>query len=242
MQYKEKIRKQMGKAIKDYHLIEDGDKILVGLSGGKDSLALLELLAAQSKIFKPRFTVEAAYVRMRNIPYQSDEEYLSAFAARQGITLHIVETAFDVDEDRQKTPCFLCSWYRRKKLFETAKTLACNKIALGHHKDDLMQTALMNLTFNGRLDSMPPLLKMDKFDMTIIRPLCLVRENDLRKMAEEQQYQQQIKQCPYEHDTRRKDIQEIVSRLEEINPEFEYSLLHALKNDNVNVNDNSHHL
>lgn len=219
----------MGKAIKDYHLIEDGDKVLVGLSGGKDSMALLELLAEQSKIFKPRFTVEAVYVRMRNIPYQSDEDYLSAFAASKDVTLHIVETSFDIQEDKKKTPCFLCSWYRRKKIFETAKALGCNKLALGHHKDDIMQTAMMNLTFNGRLETMPPLLKMDKFDMTIIRPLCLVREKELRKMAEEQEYHQQIKNCPYEHDTHREDIKIIVRELEQINPEFEYSLLHAIE-------------
>ncbi len=229
MSNRNKIRKLMGKAIKDYHLIEDGDKVLVGLSGGKDSMALLELLAEQSKIFKPRFTVEAVYVRMRNIPYQSDEDYLSAFAASKDVTLHIVETSFDIQEDKKKTPCFLCSWYRRKKIFETAKALGCNKLALGHHKDDIMQTAMMNLTFNGRLETMPPLLKMDKFDMTIIRPLCLVREKELRKMAEEQDYHQQVKNCPYEHDTHREDIKIIVRELEQINPEFEYSLLHAIE-------------
>ena len=229
MSNRNKIRKLMGKAIKDYHLIEDGDKVLVGLSGGKDSMALLELLAEQSKIFKPRFTVEAVYVRMRNIPYQSDEDYLSAFAASKDVTLHIVETSFDIQEDKKKTPCFLCSWYRRKKIFETAKVLGCNKLALGHHKDDIMQTAMMNLTFNGRLESMPPLLKMDKFDMTIIRPFCLVREKELRKMAEEQDYHQQVKNCPYEHDTHREDIKKIIRELEQINPEFEYSLLHAIE-------------
>ena len=228
MPKKDRIRRLMGKAIKDYHLIEDGDRLLIGLSGGKDSMALLELLAEQSKIFKPRFTVEAVYVRMTNIPYQSNEDYLTVFAAERGVTLHIAETSFDIQEDRQKTPCFLCSWYRRKKIFETAKLIGCNKIALGHHKDDLMQTALMNLTFNGRLDTMPPLLKMDKFEMTIIRPLCLVREADIRMMAEEQHYQQQLKLCPYEHDTRREDIKAVVRQLETINPEFEYSLFHAL--------------
>ncbi len=229
MPNREKIRKLMGKAIKDYHLIEDGDRLVVGLSGGKDSLALLELLAEQSKIFKPRFSIEAVYVRMQNIPYQSDEGYLSAFAAAKGVPLHIVETAFDIQEDKKKTPCFLCSWYRRKKLFDMAKDLGCNKIALGHHKDDVMQTAIMNLTFNGRFDAMPPLMKMDKFDMTIIRPLCLVREKDLLIMAEEQHYQRQVRQCPYEHDTRREDIKRIVRELETVNPEFEYSLSHALQ-------------
>ncbi len=219
----------MDRAIKDYLLIEDGDKVLVGLSGGKDSLALLQLLAERSRIFKPRFTVEAVYVRMTNISYQSDEDFLTSFATDKGVTLHIVETSFDIREGAQKTPCFLCSWYRRKKIFETAKLLGCNKIALGHHKDDVMQTALMNLTFNGRMDAMPPFLKMDKFEMILIRPLYLVREADIRKMAEEEHFLPQVKSCPYEHDTRRSDIKEIVRRLEIINPEFEYSLFHALK-------------
>ena len=144
-----KLRSAFTKALKEYALLEDGDKVLIGLSGGKDSLALVELFAERRKIFKPRFTVEAAHVMVRNVPYQSDLEYLKDYCNNFSIPLHVVETEFDASTDKRKSPCFLCSWNRRKKLFETAQELGCNKIALGHHQDDIIETLLMNLTFQG---------------------------------------------------------------------------------------------
>ena len=135
-----KIGRLFHKALRDYRLIDDGDKVLVGLSGGKDSLTLLELLAKRSRVFMPRFQVEAAFVRMTNIPYQNDETYLQEYAAKLNIPLHITETSFDESSDTRHTHCFLCSWQRRKMLFEMAKQLNCNKIALGHNKDDIIQT------------------------------------------------------------------------------------------------------
>ena len=115
-----RLQRRFNKAITDYQLISDGDKVLVGLSGGKDSLFLLEMLAKRSRIYKPRFSVECVYVRMRNISYESDNGYLQSFADRLGVRLHIVETVFDPSTDRRKYPCFLCSWYRRKAIFELA--------------------------------------------------------------------------------------------------------------------------
>lgn len=224
----QQITKLFGKALRKYGLVEDGDYILAGLSGGKDSMALLRLLALRSRIFKPRFRVEAAFVRMTNIPYQNDETYLQEFAESLGVKLHIVETAFDESTDHRHTPCFLCSWNRRKALFNLAQELGCNKIALGHNLDDLMQTALMNMTFVGRFEAMTPLLQMNRMPIAIIRPLCLIREADVEEYAQRQGFRKQLKNCPFENDSHRHNMKSIIAQLEQMNPEFSYSLLRAL--------------
>ena len=223
------IQRVFNDTCKRYALLADGDNILVGLSGGKDSMALLELLAERSRVWVPRFKVEACYVRMENIPYQSDEDYLRAFAEGLGVPLHVVTTRFDESTDRRHTHCFLCSWNRRKQLFETAKRLGCNKIAFGHHLDDVMQTALLNLTFQGSFSSIRPLMPMDKFSMTLIRPLCRIRERELQEWAEAKGYRQQIRQCPYEDASHRADARQILKELEAMNPELAYSFVHALE-------------
>lgn len=102
-----RVRKRFEKALKQYSLIADDDKILVGLSGGKDSLLLLDLLANRSRVFKPRFTVGAIHVRMENISYESDTTYLEQFCQSRGVALHVATTSFDPESDRRKQPCFL---------------------------------------------------------------------------------------------------------------------------------------
>lgn len=227
MTVKERIQRRFGRAVGQYGLIDDGDRILVGLSGGKDSLCLLELLARRSRIQRPQFTVEALHARMENISYETDTSYLQHFCDELGVPLHVVTTSF-VPSDK-KPPCFLCSWQRRKQLFNLAQQLNCNKIALGHHQDDIIHTALMNLTFQGQFSTMPALLRMQKMPLTIIRPLCLVEEADIRTYAEEQGYEKQLKQCPYEHATNRTDIQNLFDRMQQLNPEARYSVWNALE-------------
>ena len=225
-----RINKRFLKGITDYGLISDGDKILVGLSGGKDSMALLELLAMRSRIFKPRFTVMAVHVEMSNIEYKSDTTYLREFAESLGVEFLTYTTSFDPTTDTRKSPCFLCSWNRRKALFTVAKEYGCNKIALGHHNDDILETLLMNMTFQGAISTMPPRLVMRKFDMTIIRPMCLIHESDLVEMARIRGYRKQIKNCPYEKDSHRSDMKEVLHRLQEMNPEARYSLWSSMSN------------
>ena len=219
-----KVDDKVRRAIREYGLIEDGDKILIGLSGGKDSLALMELLGRRSRIFRPKFELLAAHVVMRNIPYASDMDYLRQLAEGQGIPLVLHETSFDASTDTRKSPCFLCSWTRRKALFEIAKANGCNKIALGHHQDDILETLLMNLTHQGAFGTMPPKLTMNKFAMEIIRPLCLVSEKDLAALAAQRGYKRQLKNCPYESGSSRKEMKEILARLEAINPDARHSL------------------
>jgi tRNA(Ile)-lysidine synthase TilS/MesJ len=225
-----RINKRFGKGVIQYGLIEDGDKILVGLSGGKDSLALVELLGKRARIFKPRFSVIAVHVVMKNIPYQSDLEYLKSHAAAYDVPLIVFETSFDPTTDTRKSPCFLCSWNRRKALFAVAKENGCNKIALGHHMDDILETLLMNMTYQGAFSTMPPKLVMRKFDMTIIRPMCLIHESDLLELAKIRSYKKQVKNCPYESGSSRSDMKGVLKQLESMNPEARYSLWGSMTN------------
>jgi len=259
-----RLKERFVKAMATYHLIEDDDRILVGLSGGKDSLLLTELLAKRAKIDHPRFSVEALHVRMENIHYETDTSYLQQFCEALDVKLHVKTTRFEVEPSdklepsdksessdkskpaaqssessessarlrKQKQPCFLCSWNRRKEMFNLAQELGCNKIALGHHQDDLIHTALMNLCFQSRFGTMPALLKMRKMPLTIIRPLCLIHEADIKAYAKLQGYQKQQKLCPYETNSHRTDIKQIYDRLEQLNPEVRYSIWSALETDN----------
>lgn len=225
-----RIDKRFSKGVVEYGLIEDGDKILIGLSGGKDSLALIELLGRRARIHKPCFTVVAVHIVMSNIPYKSDLEYLKSFAQSYDIPFVVYETSFDPTTDNRKSPCFLCSWNRRKALFTVAKEQGCNKIALGHHMDDILETLLMNMTYQGAFSTMPPRLVMKKFDMTIIRPMCLVHEADLKELAAMHDYRKQVKNCPYESQSSRSDMKGILHQLEAMNPEARYSLWGSMNN------------
>ena len=225
-----RINQRFAKGVVKYGLIEDDDRILVGLSGGKDSMAPLELLALRSRIHKPRFSLMAVHVGMTNIAYRADLDYLKAYSEGLGVPFIHHETSFDPSTDTRKSPCFLCSWNRRKALFTVAKEHGCNKIALGHHMDDILQTLLMNITFQGAFSSMPPKLVMHKFDMTLIRPLCLVHEADLEELAALRGYRKQVKNCPYETASNRAQMKDVLRRLEELNPEARYSLWGSMTN------------
>ncbi len=241
-----KINERFVKAFVAYQLLADGDHILIGLSGGKDSLLLTELLARRSRIQHPHFQVEAVHVRMENITYETDTTYLQHFCQQLGVPLHVVTTQFVSEPDTpslsthgsqlppsstqsSKPPCFLCSWQRRKQLFNLAQQLGCNKIALGHHQDDLLHTALMNLLYQGRFGTMPARLQMRKMPLQIIRPLCLIPERLIASYAQLSGYEKQLKRCPYEHDTQRTQARQLFEQQEQANPEVRFSLWSALE-------------
>ncbi len=238
MTLEERLWKTFNKALGQYQLIDEDDKILVGLSGGKDSLCLLEFLARRSKVHVPHFTVEALHVRMENVQYETDTTYLQSFCNRLGIPLQIITTSFDSSlftlhsSLKQKPPCFLCSWQRRKQLFNLAQELGCTKIALGHHQDDIIHTALMNLTFQGHFATMPAKLRMKKMPLTIIRPLCLCHEEDIARYAEAQGYERQKKLCPHEDTTNRTVAQQLFQQMQQMNPEARYCIWRALEAEN----------
>lgn len=225
-----RLTKRFHKACADYGLITDGDHILIGLSGGKDSLALVELLGKRAQIHVPRFEVTAVHVRVKERDYHSDLSYLEDFCSRARVPLIVQDTEIGEAKGKDKDPCFLCSWYRRKVLFDVAQELGCNKIALGHHKDDLVETLLMNLVFQGSIGTIPPLLQMEKMPIQMIRPLCLIEEKDIAEYAERSGYEKQVKLCPLEKVSSRADMKELIKQLEKLNPNVRDSIFGAMEN------------
>lgn len=235
----DKIRRKFHEGCADYGLIADGDRILVALSGGKDSMLLTRLLAERARLYRPRFEVAAAHVVMDNIPYDADRTHLASFCAELGIPFHLLHSSFDTtsrSDRRQKTACFLCSWNRRKTLFRFAEEHGYNKLALGHHQDDILTTWLMNMTFEGSLDTMYPRVVMRHYPVTLIRPLCLVQESWIAELTTSTPHLfastdgrvGQKTPCPHETVTRRSDLNRIFHELENLNPEARYSLWRAM--------------
>lgn len=219
------------RACANYGLLADGDRVLVALSGGKDSLMLTRLLAQQSRILKPRIEVEAVHVIMDNIPYETERTYLEQFCKNEGIKLTILHTSFDAERaaKSKKPHCFLCSWHRRKAIFQYATENNFNKVALGHHQDDFLVTMLLNLTYEGAFSSMLPSMPMRHYPITIIRPLCLIPENMIKEVAIAEGFQKQKTPCPYEHETKRTTMTNLLHQIEELNPEARYSMWHAMQ-------------
>ena len=247
-----RLTKRFHKACADYGLIADGDHILIGLSGGKDSLALVEMLGRRAQVYVPRFRVTAVHVRVKERDYHSDLSYLEDFCARVRVPFVVRDTeiarkassledaasgyGLEVRGERrevkgkEKHPCFLCSWYRRKALFDVAQELGCNKIALGHHKDDLVETLLMNLIFQGSVATIPPLLQMEKMPIQMIRPLCLIEEKEIQEYAERSGYEKQVKLCPLEKVSNRAEVKRLLAQLEGLNPNVRDSIWGAMEN------------
>ena len=223
-----KIRRLFNKGCTEYGLLADGDRILLALSGGKDSLVMAQLMAERARIFKPSIKVEAAHVVMENVPYEADTAYMYEFCKNAGIKLHILRTCFDETTDERKTRCFLCARYRRKALFEFASKNDFNKIALGHHQDDFLATMLMNMLYEGSFHSMLPSMPMEHYPIVMIRPLCLVPESFIGTYAEAEQLVRQVSPCPYEDRTRRSEMESLSQTLCCLYPEARQSMWHAL--------------
>ena len=235
---RERLTKRFHKACADYGLIADGDHILIGLSGGKDSLLLTELLGRRAQIYVPRFKVTALHVRVRERDYHTDLSYLQSFCDEAKVPLLVRDVSIP-DTPPQKengrtreidNPCFLCSWFRRKELFNVAQEIGCNKIAFGHHRDDIAQTLLMNLIFQGAFATMPPMLQMDKMPLQLIRPLCLIDEEDIISYAAMRSYRKQTKLCPFEHVSSREKVKTLLNQIKALNPEALDSIYGALTN------------
>lgn len=223
-----RLQRLMGEAINDFSLLTPGDKVLIGLSGGKDSLALMDLMGERMYRSNRSFAVEALHVRMANIDYETDTSYLERMADRWNIPFHCVEASFEPDRNLKRTPCFLCSWNRRKVLFAKAQEMGFSKIALGHHQDDILRTALMNLTFNGSFSTMAVKMTMRKFPVSIIRPLAKITEAEIQRWAGLQQYQPVVKTCPYDKGSNRTEVQTVTTAMEQLNADYRKHLWHAL--------------
>lgn len=221
------ISKSMGKAIMDYDMLAQGDKILVAVSGGKDSLTLLHVLNNRKAFVPIKYDLLAVHVDM-GYPCQHPK-ILAEYFKKMGIDFHIEKIDILKGKSRKDISCFWCSWNRRKALFETANRLGCTKVALGHHMDDICETILLNLFFQGEISAMNP--KQELFDgkITIIRPLAYVQEDLIRKFAKDLDFPHHKCACPNSITSKRTKVEQIIKDLEKITPDIKKNIFRSIK-------------
>jgi tRNA 2-thiocytidine biosynthesis protein TtcA len=221
------ISKGMGKAIQDYEMITPGDKILVAVSGGKDSLTMLRVLNDRKAFVPIKYDLLAVHVDM-GYPCQHPK-ILAEYFKKMGIDYHIEKIDILKGRSRKDISCFWCSWNRRKALFETAVRLGCTKVALGHHMDDIVETVLLNLFFRGEISTMCPKQELFKGKITIIRPLAYVEEDLIRKFAKELDFPHHKCACPNSVTSKRTKIENIIKDLEKISPDIKKNIFRSVK-------------
>lgn len=219
---------QIRKAIKDYDMIQDGDCIAVGLSGGKDSLALLYGLSELRGRIKQSFDIKAVTIELgANNP---DTEYLKKFCTNINVEYFIKPTDIQqivFDERKEKSPCSLCANLRRGILNDTAKDLDCNKVALGHNKDDAIETFLMCLSYEGRFHCFQPVTYLTRKDITVIRPLIYSWEDEIIEFVKNMNITPVKAICPMAGQTNRHRIRAYIENEVDINPNFKHNLFRA---------------
>ena len=232
MAYWEKeVRSLMGKAIHRYGLIQDGDRVLVGVSGGKDSLSLLHLLHERSKRVPIDYELLPVYIDLGFDP--SRAEILKNFFKTKGLPYHIEFTDIGIkanSPENRENPCFLCYWERRKCLLQLSQRYQCNKIALGHHKDDIIETLLLNIFYSAEISTMLPLQALFKGKITLIRPLALLEEKKIERFAREMGLPFGPGGCPSSGKTKRKVVKDLIERVSEKDHRVKGNIFRALSN------------
>ncbi len=229
-----RILHRAGEAIRTYGLIADGDRILVGLSGGKDSWALLDVLCSLQKRAPVKFQVHGITVDP-GFP-KFDPDRIAEVCEQRGIPHHVLGAPIDalIRQRPDETPCIICSRLRRGVLYSYAKQHGFTKIALGHHLDDLLETLLLNLFFGGKLATMPVRLTSDDGANTVIRPLATCEEEDLRRFTWLKGYPIVPCGCPLcacsVSESRRKQAKALIEQLKGSIPQIKASMLKAMGN------------
>lgn len=211
-----KILSRTRAAVDDYKMIQKGDKIAVGVSGGKDSLLLLKAMCELKRFYSEEFTVVAVTLDMRFNNCDGDFSGIARLCEEYGIEYVIkptdlYEIIFNIR--KESNPCSLCARMRRGILHDTAKELGCNKIALGHHLDDAAETFLMNLFIESRIGCFAPVTYLSRKDITMIRPLIYVREREAQTAAERLCLPVVESGCPANEHTKREDVKNLINEL-----------------------------
>jgi tRNA(Ile)-lysidine synthase TilS/MesJ len=219
-----KICRKLGTTLRDHHMIEEGDHVLVGLSGGKDSMILLEALAERLRAMPFDFTLSAAHIEAAGIGYEIEREKLADFCKDLKVALYYRTIKPDLEQDPSKAACFVCSWHRRKELFRLTRELECNKLALGHHRNDAIETLLMNMIYHGSISSLPYSLTMFEGRMKLIRPMMDLEEGMLDEYAQLNQLVKVEKTCPHEDQTQRESIRKLLRDIEGIHGQGPFNI------------------
>lgn len=218
------------KAIDDYHMIEDGDHIAIGISGGKDSLAMLYALSGLKRFYPVPFELTAVTVDLGFENLNLDK--IAALCAELNVPYHIVKTDIGkiIFEDRKESsPCSLCAKMRKGALNQAMKELGCNKISYAHHKDDVVETMLLSLIYEGRFHCFAPVTYLDRMDMTVIRPLIYVQEADVIGFVNKYQVPVVKSPCPADGHTKREYTHLLLQQLNRENPGVKERMFHAVQ-------------
>jgi tRNA(Ile)-lysidine synthase TilS/MesJ len=219
----------MRKGITKYQLIRDGDKIAVGVSGGKDSVVLLKLLAEYKRFSPEKFDLVAITVDLNFTDQQCDFSPIRTLCEELNVEYHVQKTdigqiVFDVR--KETNPCALCSKMRKGALNTLAKELGCNKVALGHHADDLVDTMMLSLLYEGRLSTFAPKSYLDKMDLTLIRPMVMIKEIDIVGYSQTLPIVKSC--CPANKKTKREQVKELIAKIQQDVPEAREMMFTAL--------------
>lgn len=222
------------KAVDDYHLIESGDKIAVGVSGGKDSLALLYALHGLKKFYPSHFELMAVSVDLGFEGF--DLSPVTALCEQLEIPHKIIHTDIGpiiFEERKEKSHCSLCAKMRKGALNQAVKDLGYNKVAYAHHKDDLVETMMLSLIYEGRFYCFPPKTYLDRMELTVIRPLIYVEEADVIGFKNKYQLPVVKNPCPADGVTRREYVKNLVRRINQENPGAKNRMFTAILNGNI---------
>lgn len=228
-----RLNRAMGRALADFEMLEDGDRLMCAVSGGKDSYVLHDLLVDLSRRAPIDFEVVAVNIDQGHPGYPA--ERLETYMAENAHAFHMVrEDTYSVVKaniPEGKTMCSLCSRLRRGILYTLAREMGCNKIALGHHRDDIITTMMLNLFFQGTLKAMPPKLVNDAGDVVVLRPLAYAAEDDIRAYAELRAYPIiPCDLCGSQPNHQRKIVSDMLADLDRRHPGVRQSMIAALGN------------
>ena len=217
------------KAIEDYHMIEQGDKIAIGISGGKDSLTLLYALSKLKEFYPISFDLVALTIDLGFTDY--DTSLLSQYADSLHVPYYIEKTQIaDIvfTYRQEENPCSLCSRMRKGAFNERAKALGCNKIAYAHHKDDVLDGFLMSMLYEGRIHTFSPVTHLERSELTLIRPLIYAYEGEIKSFATEQQLPVCKNPCPADGITKRQESKNLLLELKKTVPQVKERIFSAI--------------